>query len=76
MDTLLAVKLWDKPNRNFGIAIDVEDQEDRPLKASDFFQPPDCSMASKTNGKCAFGFCLAFAQSQGISGWTDGILGR
>ncbi|ETN62955.1 hypothetical protein AND_005341 [Anopheles darlingi] len=53
MDTLLAVKLWDKPNRNFGIAIDVEDQEDRPLKASDFFQPPDCSMASKTNATTA-----------------------
>ncbi|XP_058063054.1 protein anachronism [Anopheles bellator] len=49
MDTLLAVKLWDKPNRNFGIAIDIEDQEDRPLKASDFFQPPDCSEASKVN---------------------------
>ncbi|XP_035786698.1 protein anachronism-like [Anopheles albimanus] len=53
MDTLLAVKLWDKPNRNFGIAIDVEDQEDRPLRASDFFQPPDCSMASKTNATTA-----------------------
>ncbi|XP_035914211.1 protein anachronism isoform X1 [Anopheles stephensi] len=49
MDTLLAVKLWDKPNRNFGIAIDVEDQEDRPLRAADFFQPADCSEASKSN---------------------------
>ncbi|XP_049289404.1 uncharacterized protein LOC125767146 isoform X2 [Anopheles funestus] len=43
MDTLLAVKLWDKPNRNLGIAIDVEDQEDRPMRAADFFQPADCS---------------------------------
>uniref|UniRef100_A0A182QF48 TGF-beta propeptide domain-containing protein n=1 Tax=Anopheles farauti TaxID=69004 RepID=A0A182QF48_9DIPT len=54
MDTLLAVKLWDKPNRNFGIAIDVEDQEDRPLRAADFFQPADCSEASKTNATAVF----------------------
>uniref|UniRef100_A0A182WKL6 TGFb_propeptide domain-containing protein n=1 Tax=Anopheles minimus TaxID=112268 RepID=A0A182WKL6_9DIPT len=54
MDTLLAVKLWDKPNRNLGIAIDVEDQEDRPLRAADFFQPADCSEASKTNASPVF----------------------
>uniref|UniRef100_A0A182M875 TGF-beta propeptide domain-containing protein n=1 Tax=Anopheles culicifacies TaxID=139723 RepID=A0A182M875_9DIPT len=54
MDTLLAVKLWDKPNRNLGIAIDVEDQEDRPLRAADFFQPADCSEASKTNASTVF----------------------
>uniref|UniRef100_A0A182REH2 TGF-beta propeptide domain-containing protein n=1 Tax=Anopheles funestus TaxID=62324 RepID=A0A182REH2_ANOFN len=54
MDTLLAVKLWDKPNRNLGIAIDVEDQEDRPLRAADFFQPADCSEASKTNASSIF----------------------
>lgn len=49
MDTLLAVKLWDKPKSNFGIAIDVEDLDDRPLRAADFFQPTDCSEASRTN---------------------------
>ncbi|XP_052895158.1 protein anachronism [Anopheles moucheti] len=54
LDTLLAVKLWDKPNRNLGIAIDVEDQEDRPLRAADFFQPADCSEASKTNASAVF----------------------
>ncbi|XP_053674490.1 protein anachronism [Anopheles nili] len=53
MDTLLAVKLWDKPSRNNGIAIDVEDQEDRPLRAADYFQPADCSEASKTNAATA-----------------------
>uniref|UniRef100_A0A182P5K2 TGFb_propeptide domain-containing protein n=1 Tax=Anopheles epiroticus TaxID=199890 RepID=A0A182P5K2_9DIPT len=49
MDMLLAVKTWDKPNRNLGIAIDVEDQDDRPLRAADFFRPADCSEASKHN---------------------------
>lgn len=49
LDTLLAVKLWDKPKSNFGIAIDVEDLDDRPLRAADFFQPSDCSEASRTN---------------------------
>uniref|UniRef100_A0A182KFY0 TGF-beta propeptide domain-containing protein n=1 Tax=Anopheles christyi TaxID=43041 RepID=A0A182KFY0_9DIPT len=49
MDTLLAVKAWDKPNRNLVIAIDVEDQDERPLRAVDFFQPADCSEASKLN---------------------------
>lgn len=52
LDTLLAVKLWDKPNRNFGIAIDVQDQDDNALPAARFFQPTDCNEASKTNGKC------------------------
>lgn len=52
LDTLLAVKLWDKPNRNFGIAIDVQDQDDNALPAARFFQPTDCSEASKANGKC------------------------
>ncbi|XP_058125416.1 protein anachronism [Anopheles ziemanni] len=49
MDTLLAVKMWDKPKSNFGIAIDVEDMDDRPLRAADFFQPTDCSEASRGN---------------------------
>lgn len=49
LDTLLAVKLWDKPNRNFVIAIDVQDQDDNPLPAAKFFQSTDCSEASKTN---------------------------
>ncbi|XP_065087930.1 protein anachronism [Ochlerotatus camptorhynchus] len=49
LDTLLAVKLWDKPNRNFGIAIDVQDQDDNALPAARFFQPTDCSEASKAN---------------------------
>lgn len=52
LDTLLAVKLWDKPNRNFGIAVDVQDQDDNPLPAARYFQPTDCSEASKANGKC------------------------
>ncbi|XP_053689101.1 protein anachronism [Sabethes cyaneus] len=49
LDTLLAVKLWDKPNRNFGIAIDVQDQDDNTLPAARFFSPTDCSEASKSN---------------------------
>ncbi|XP_055609942.1 protein anachronism [Uranotaenia lowii] len=49
LDTLLAVKLWDKPNRNFGIAIDVHDQDENPLAAARFFQPADCSEASRAN---------------------------
>nr|XP_029725739.1 protein anachronism-like isoform X2 [Aedes albopictus] len=49
LDTLLAVKLWDKPNRNFGIAVDVQDQDDNPLPAARYFQPTDCSEASKAN---------------------------
>ncbi|XP_058834142.1 protein anachronism [Topomyia yanbarensis] len=53
LDTLLAVKLWDKPNRNFGIAIDVQDQDDNTLSASRFFQPTDCSEASKSNATAA-----------------------
>lgn len=52
LDTLLAVKLWDKPYRNLGIAIDVQDQDDNPLPAAQFFQATDCSEASKANGKC------------------------
>ncbi|XP_040153962.1 protein anachronism isoform X1 [Anopheles arabiensis] len=47
LDTLLAVKAWDKPNRNLLIAIDVEDQDDRPMRAADFFRPADCTEASK-----------------------------
>lgn len=54
LDTLLAVKQWDKPNRNMGIAIDVQDQDDSPLPASQYFQPADCLEASKANGKCVF----------------------
>ncbi|XP_055631871.1 protein anachronism [Toxorhynchites rutilus septentrionalis] len=53
LDTLLAVKLWDKPNRNFGIAIDVQDQDDNPLPAARFFQSTDCSEASKSNATAA-----------------------
>lgn len=53
LDTLLAVKQWDKPNRNMGIAIDVQDQDDNPLPAARFFQPADCSEASKTNATAA-----------------------
>lgn len=53
LDTLLAVKLWDKPNRNFGIAIDVQDQDDNPLPAARFFQATDCSEASKANATAA-----------------------
>lgn len=54
LDTLLAVKQWDKPNRNMGIAIDVQDHEDQPLHAASFFQPADCLEASKANGECVF----------------------
>lgn len=53
LDTLLAVKQWDKPNRNMGIAIDVQDQDDNPLPAARFFQPADCSEASKANATAA-----------------------
>lgn len=53
LDTLLAVKLWDKPNRNFGIAVDVQDQDDNPLPAARYFQPTDCSEASKANATAA-----------------------
>lgn len=53
LDTLLAVKLWDKPNRNFGIAVDVQDQDDNPLPAARFFQATDCTEASKTNATAA-----------------------
>lgn len=53
LDTLLAVKLWDKPNRNFGIAIDVQDQDDNPLPAARYFQATDCSEASKANATAA-----------------------
>ncbi|XP_039437332.1 protein anachronism [Culex pipiens pallens] len=53
LDTLLAVKQWDKPNRNMGIAIDVQDHEDQPLHAATFFQPADCLEASKANATAA-----------------------
>ncbi|XP_062549904.1 protein anachronism [Armigeres subalbatus] len=53
LDTLLAVKLWDKPYRNLGIAIDVQDQDDNPLPAAQFFQATDCSEASKANATAA-----------------------
>lgn len=68
LDTLLAVKAWDKPNRNLLIAIDVEDQDDRPMRAADFFRPADCTEASKQhNGKCAFAWLYALLPLKRIS---------
>lgn len=53
MDIKLAVKQWEKPSRNLGLAIDVQDQDDNYLKAAPFFHlkcieasPSECFVLS------------------------------
>ncbi|XP_055690862.1 uncharacterized protein LOC129794214 isoform X2 [Lutzomyia longipalpis] len=42
LDVRQAVKLWEKPNKNLGLAIDVHDQDDNLLRASQFFIQHSC----------------------------------
>jgi hypothetical protein len=42
MDVKLAVKIWERPARNLGLAIEVQDQDDVLLKSADHFIPHSC----------------------------------
>ncbi|XP_059614489.1 uncharacterized protein LOC132260421 isoform X2 [Phlebotomus argentipes] len=42
LDVRQAVKLWEKPNKNLGLAIDVHDQDENSLRASQFFFQHSC----------------------------------
>lgn len=42
LDVRQAVKLWEKPSKNLGLAIDVHDQDGNILKASQFFFQHSC----------------------------------
>ncbi|XP_055690866.1 uncharacterized protein LOC129794214 isoform X6 [Lutzomyia longipalpis] len=46
LDVRQAVKLWEKPNKNLGLAIDVHDQDDNLLRASQFFIQHSCEPRS------------------------------
>lgn len=47
LDIKLAVKQWEKPNRNMGLAVEVQDVDEEYKKALDFFHPVDCEQACK-----------------------------
>uniref|UniRef100_A0A336LPD3 CSON010091 protein n=1 Tax=Culicoides sonorensis TaxID=179676 RepID=A0A336LPD3_CULSO len=47
MDIKLAMKQWDKPHKNLGLAVEVQDINDNYLRTLDFFEPVDCTQASK-----------------------------
>ncbi|GAB0089944.1 protein anachronism-like [Sergentomyia squamirostris] len=46
LDVRQAVKLWEKPSKNLGLAIDVHDQDENPLKASLFFHQHSCEASA------------------------------
>lgn len=42
MDIKLALKMWEKPSKNLGLAIEVQDSEDNHLMALSYFHRHDC----------------------------------
>ncbi|XP_055707556.1 uncharacterized protein LOC129804347 isoform X3 [Phlebotomus papatasi] len=46
LDVRQAVKLWEKPSKNLGLAIDVHDQDGNILKASQFFFQHSCEASA------------------------------
>jgi hypothetical protein len=52
LDVKLALKIWEKPRRNYGLAIDVQDLDDVQLKATEYFHPYNCEQACECEVCC------------------------
>ncbi|XP_063701038.1 uncharacterized protein LOC134831276 isoform X2 [Culicoides brevitarsis] len=50
MDIKMAVKQWEKPNRNLGLSVEVQDHNENTLKSLDFFHPIDCNQPNPFHG--------------------------
>lgn len=59
-DVKPALKLWEKGNRNLGLAIDVQDQDMNPLSAATFFDPYNCQACQGVNCLLFFNILIFF----------------
>lgn len=47
LDIKMAVKQWEKPSKNLGLSVEVQDINESYLRTLDFFHPIDCNQACK-----------------------------